>query len=107
MISRVRRKASIADSPGHLREFVDAIKTRNLDTTCNVRYGHYLTKFGLLSNISFRTGQRLAWDDDRERITSDNKLNQHLTRQFRKPWTLKPQRRPAAPAPRNDVVSGA
>jgi predicted dehydrogenase len=101
-----RPPQSIPDSPGHLREFVDAVKSRNLDTTCNVRYGHHLTKFGLLSNISYRTGQRLGWDDERERITNDNKLNQHLTRQFRKPWGLKTQRRPAAAPAHRDVVSG-
>ena len=40
-------------SPGHIREFLDAIKSRNLETTCNVRYGHRVTKPGLLSNIAF------------------------------------------------------
>jgi predicted dehydrogenase len=89
-----RPEKTIPDSPGHLREFVDAIKTRNLETTCNLRYGHMLNKFGLLSNISYRTGERLTWDDERERIDGDSKLNQHLSRQFRRPWNLKVQRRP-------------
>ena len=90
-----RPEQSIPNSPGHLREFVDAIKSRNLETTCNVRYGHHLNKYGLLANISYRTGSRLAWDDERERITSDNKLNQHLVRHYRRPWGLKTQRRPS------------
>ena len=51
-----RPAPTIPDSPGHLREFLDAIKARNIETTCNVRYGHRLTKLGLLSNIAFRTG---------------------------------------------------
>jgi predicted dehydrogenase len=89
-----RPDRSIPDSPGHLREFVDAIKSRNLETTCNVRYGHHLSKFGLLANISYRTGHRLAWDDAREQVIGDSKANQFLTREFRKPWSLKVQRRP-------------
>ncbi len=54
-----RPAPSIPDSPGHLREFLDGIKARTLDTTCNLRYGHRLTKLGLLSNIAYRTGRRL------------------------------------------------
>lgn len=90
-----RPAQSIPDSPGHLREFVDAVKSRNLETTCNIRYGHLLNKFGLLANISYRTGQRLTWNDESERIEGDGKLNQWLTREYRHPWNLKEQRRPA------------
>jgi len=81
-----RPEPSIPDSPGHLREFLDAIKTRNLETTCNVRYGHRLTKLGLLSNIAFRTGRRIYWDDARERILDDGDASRLLSRKFRKPY---------------------
>ncbi len=91
-----RPAETIPPSPGHLREFLDAIRTRNLETTCNFRYGHKLTKHGLLANIAFRTGRRLAWDDAAERIAGDDNANHYLTRNFRKPWKLKPQ--PRAPA---------
>ena len=77
---------TIPDSPGHLREFLDAIKTRNLETTCNVRYGHRVTKLGLLSNIAFRAGRRIYWDDERERIVGDDEASKMLKRSFRKPY---------------------
>src|SRR5688572_2442425 len=83
-----RPEPTIPNSPGHLREFLDAIKTRNLETTCNVRYGHRLTKVGLLANIAYRTGHRIHWDDERERIVGDKDAEQYLTRHFRKPWNL-------------------
>jgi predicted dehydrogenase len=83
-----RPEPTIPNSPGHLREFLDAIKTRNLETTCNVRYGHRLTKVGLLANIAYRTGHRIHWDDARERIPGDKDAEQYLTRRFRKPWNL-------------------
>ncbi len=83
-----RPAPSIPDSPGHLREFLDGIKTRTLDTTCNVRYGHRLTKLGLLSNIAYRTGRRLAWDDARERFVGDSAADRYLSRKFRKPYRL-------------------
>jgi predicted dehydrogenase len=83
-----RPPQTIPDSPGHLREFVDAVKSRKLDTTCNVRYGHHLNKFGLLSNISLRMQRRLHWDDAHERILHDDEANHLLARQYRRPWKL-------------------
>jgi hypothetical protein len=83
-----RPPESIPASPGHVREFVDAVKGRNLDTSCNLRYGHRLTKLGLLANISYRTGRRIRWDDERERIVDDAEASRLLRREFRKPYTL-------------------
>ena len=91
-----RPPQTIPNSQGHMREFLDAVKSRNLETTCNVRYGHSLSKCGLLANISYRTGHRLTWDDEREQIVGDPVANKYLTREFRKPWSLGVQRRPAA-----------
>lgn len=82
-----RPPQSIPDSPGHIREFLDAIKSRRR-TTCDIEYGFRLTKGGLLGNIAFRSGERIYWDDQRERITSSSKANRFVTRRYRKPWKL-------------------
>jgi predicted dehydrogenase len=82
-----RPEPKIANSPGHLREFLDSVKSRKL-TTCDVEYGHRLTKAGLLGNIAYRTGGRIAWDDEREQITSDSKANKMVMRKYQKPWKL-------------------
>ena len=86
--ANARPAPSSPDSPGHLREFLDAVKGRTLETTCNVRYGHRLTKLGLLSNIAYRTGRRLVWDDARERFVGDRDADRYLSRKFRKPYSL-------------------
>lgn len=83
-----RPDRSIPDSPGHLREFVDGIKERNLETTCNVAYGHRVTKMGHIASIAFRTGDRIYWDDRSERIVNNSAANRLLGRAFRKPWSL-------------------
>jgi predicted dehydrogenase len=83
-----RPDPSIPDSPGHLREFLDGIKSRNLETTCNVKYGHRVTKAGLLANIAYRTGRRIYWDDSRERILNDGDASKYLKRKYRKPYKL-------------------
>jgi predicted dehydrogenase len=78
----------IPDSPGHLREFIDAVKHRDTETTCNLAYGYRLTKAGLLANIAFRTGDRIYWNDETETITGNEGANRLLGRTFRKPWSL-------------------
>jgi hypothetical protein len=82
-----RPAASIPDSPGHLREFLDSVKSRKL-TTCDVEYGHMLTKGGLLGNIALRTGRRIQWDDAAEKIVDDKVANKLVSRKYRKPWKL-------------------
>lgn len=82
-----RPAPSIPDSPGHLREFLDSIKSRKL-TTCDVEYGHKLTKGGHLGNIALRTGRRIQWDDAAERIVGDKNAQKLVTRKYRKPWKL-------------------
>jgi predicted dehydrogenase len=82
-----RPDPSIPDSPGHIREFLDSIRNR-VPPSCNVEYGFRLTKAGLLANLAFRTGERLAWNDESGRVTNSKKASQMLTRRYRKPWKL-------------------
>lgn len=78
----------IPDSPGHLREFLDGIRSRNLNTTCNVGYGHQLTKAGLLANIALRSGGSVRWDDEREAIVDNPEAQRLLRESWRLPWVL-------------------
>jgi predicted dehydrogenase len=82
-----RPEPSIPDSPGHIREFLDAVKSRER-TTCDVEYAHRLTKGGLLGNMAFRLGRRLYWDDAHERVIGDSVAGRMVTRRYRKPWKL-------------------
>ncbi len=82
-----RPEPSIPDSPGHIREFLDSVRSRR-PTTCNVEYAYRLTKGGLLGNIAYRTGRRIHWDENRETITGDSQAREMLVRRYRKPWKL-------------------
>ena len=81
-----------ADDPRLARDISASSSTpsgpRNLETTCNVRYGHRVTKPGLLSNISYRTGRRIQWNDATERVIDDHDANRYLSRRFRKDYKL-------------------
>jgi len=82
-----RPEPTIPNSPGHIREFLNSIKTRE-KTTCNIEYAYRLTKGGLLGNIAFRTGDKLVWDDERERVKGNSRANSLLRRNYRSPWKL-------------------
>jgi hypothetical protein len=82
-----RPDQKIPNSPGHVREFLDSIKSRKL-TTCDVEYAHRLNKGGLLGNIAMRTGRRVQWDDAKEQIIGDKAAQKLVTRLYRKPWKL-------------------
>jgi len=82
-----RPEPSIPDSPGHLREFLDAIKSRE-STSCNVAYGHRLTSGGLLANIAYRTGEKLRWNDRLETVVESPPAKRLLGRDYRHPWKL-------------------
>ncbi|MFO0892012.1 MAG: Gfo/Idh/MocA family oxidoreductase [Isosphaeraceae bacterium] len=78
---------SLPRSPGHHREWLNAIKSRS-QTSCNFAYGHRLTSVGLLGNISLLTGEKLKWDARAERITNHPEANALLTKEYRPPWRL-------------------
>jgi predicted dehydrogenase len=78
---------SIPESPGHIREFLDAVKSRKR-TSCDIEYGHLVTKGGLLANIAYRIGERLTWDDIHEHFTGHTQANRYITRQYRRPWKI-------------------
>jgi predicted dehydrogenase len=82
-----RPDPSIPDSPGHIREFLDGVKSRQR-TTCDVEYAHRLNKAGLLANVAHRAGRRIRWDDARETVVRDGEAARLLTRRYRKPWRL-------------------
>lgn len=82
-----RPEPTIPRSPGHIREFLDCIKSRE-QTTCNVEYAYRLTKGGLLGNIAYRVGDRIRWDDTAEQVIDNPEANRLVSRPYRSPWVL-------------------
>jgi predicted dehydrogenase len=79
--------AELEPSPGHVRQFLDCVKSRK-QPDCNVHYAHTLTKGLHLGLIAFKTGEALIWDDKKERIVGNSKANHMLKRRYRRPWKL-------------------
>ena len=78
---------SIPPSPGHDREFLDAIKTRR-QPPCNFDYHLPIAIALTLAHMSLDTGCKLHWDAEKGQIIGDKKANAFAKPKYRKPWTF-------------------
>jgi hypothetical protein len=83
---------SLPRSPGHHREFLDAIKSRT-QCSCDWEYGHRLTTAVLVGNVALKAGKKIRWDAERELCVDasgkpDAEANKFLGREYRAPWKL-------------------
>lgn len=71
----------------HVQDFLAKIKTRE---RCNadVEICHRATSTPHLANIALRSGERVVWDGENERIINHPELNTWLKRPYRSPWEL-------------------
>lgn len=79
---------STRDHPTHAQNFIACIKSRELPI-CDIEIGHRSTTAAILGNLAYRSGASLEWDSRRERIEDNDKADDMLERDYRKPWTLK------------------
>jgi predicted dehydrogenase len=69
----------------HVRNFLDAIKTRQ-KTVADAEDGHRTATACHLANISLRTKSLIEWDSEREQISNNRRASEMLERPYRKPW---------------------
>jgi predicted dehydrogenase len=81
------RKVKLYESPGHERNFLDCVKSRQ-PTICPVQTGHHSTIPGHLGLISMLTGRKINWSVQHEKILGDPAASELLTRAYRAPWHL-------------------
>ena len=79
--------ASIPPSPGHEREWLDSIKTRQ-QPSCNVAYHYKLDAAIGLANISYRLGRTLNFDAATMTCKGDAEANKMFTRNYRAPFVV-------------------
>ena len=82
-----RPEPTIPSSIGHHAEWLNAIKTAG-PTTCNFDYSGALTETVLLGIVSYRSGQKLAWDAKNLKVTNSPAAQQYVHKEYRKGWTL-------------------
>jgi predicted dehydrogenase len=74
---------SIPPSPGHEREWLDCIKSRE-QPSCNVFYNYKLDVACTLANLSLKLGRSIRFDQ--ERIVNDDEAARLAVPEYRAPW---------------------
>jgi hypothetical protein len=80
-------KIQLYKSPGHFREFLDSIKSRERTLT-PVEIAHRSQTPGHLGYIASVTGRTLKWDAAKQEIIGDAEASKLMQPQMRAPWTL-------------------
>ena len=74
-------------SPGHFRNFIDCVKTRETSLT-PAEVAHRSASIGHLGMIAIKTGHKIQWDPEQEKIINDPAASRFLGRTPRGPWAL-------------------
>ena len=81
------RKVKLYESPGHWRNFLDCVKSRQ-PTITPVETAHHSAIPGHLGLISMLTGRKIHWDVKHEKIIGDADASKLLTRDYRAPYKM-------------------
>ena len=81
---------SIPPSPGHEREWLDCIKSRQ-QPSCSVFYHTHVDVPIVLSLLSLRLGRSIRFDPATEKIIADPEAAQMAIPKYRSPWEFPDQ----------------
>ena len=81
------RKVKLYESPGHQRNFLDCVKSRQPSIT-PVETAHHSAIPGHLGLIAMLVGRKINWDVAGEKIIGDPEASKLLLRAYRPPWQM-------------------
>ena len=82
-------EAKTSDTIGHMRNFLDAVKSRRYtDLHCDIAEGRLSASLCHLANIAYREGRTLTFDPATETFGSDRQANSYLSRNYRAPFVV-------------------
>ena len=80
---------TLPHSPGHFREFVDAIKAGDPSKALsNFDYSSRLTETVLLGVVALKLGSKIEWDADAMKVKNKPEADQFLKRDYRKGFSV-------------------
>ncbi len=85
MADAAEPEKSIPDSPGHEREWLDCIRTRQ-QPSCNVFYHHNVNVPIVLGNLSVKLGRSIQIDPKTSWIVGDEEAARLSIPEYREPW---------------------
>jgi predicted dehydrogenase len=81
------RKVKLYETPGHQRNFLDCVKSRQ-PTITPVETAHHSAIPGHLGLIAMMVGRKIHWDAKHEKIIGDAEASKLLTRPYRAPYKM-------------------
>ena len=87
-----KHKGSGDPRPAHVRNFLTCVKSRQ-QPVLNLELGHHVSTVAHLGNIAYRSGHKITWDAEHERIIGDRDADRLVGVKYRKPWKLPYTRR--------------
>jgi predicted dehydrogenase len=85
MADAAEPEKSVPDSPGHWREWLDCIRSRQ-QPSCNVFYHHKVNVPIVLSNLSLELGRSVQLDPQTSWIVGDDQAARLSIPEYRAPW---------------------
>ena len=71
----------------HWVNFIDVVRSRKMeDLHCSIEAGAHVATVAQMGNISFRSGQRLSWDNDR--FTDEAVNTEYLMKEYHNGYSL-------------------
>jgi predicted dehydrogenase len=87
-----RFKSSGNPRPTHVRNFLECVRTRK-QPVLNAELGHHVSSIAHLGNLAYRTGQKVVWDAEKERVIGNRAADKLVGVKYRAPWKLDYARR--------------
>jgi predicted dehydrogenase len=84
---RMSRGSSDPSLFDHVRNFIECMKSRQRPIS-DVEIGHRSTSAPHLANIALRSGHKIKWDGQNEKIVGDAEASRWLSKAYRTPWQL-------------------
>ena len=73
----------------HWLNFVSVVKSRKTEElNCSIQAGAHVATVAQMGNISFRSGQKLKWDKEKERFTDETINKQYLMKEYHNGYVL-------------------
>jgi len=73
----------------HTLNFIEAIRKNDPSSlNCSIQDGAHVASVAQMGNISFRTGQKLNWDNIQHQFTDASVNNKYLINKYHNGYTL-------------------
>ena len=73
--------------PAHIRNFLDCVRSRQQPVE-NLEVGHFVSTVAHLGNLALRSGAKMVWDAQQERVVDNSKADALVRVAYRPPWSL-------------------